>query len=419
MNTREDLQIETSRLALRPFAEQDAAALSRCSSQPGARRFLPDMVWDTEADALRFIRWFNKEKFNAGVPHAIFGIYLKPGLELIGFAGVGPKPELGGEIELGFLVAAGHQNNGYATEAAKAAIWWAFEKAGQDVLAALADPENAASRRVLDKLGFVRGGARTFPDGPVYDYYRFYHSDILPGPEWDARSLYGLEPMGAFFDARADGYDEHMLGSGLSGEGIYDYQNIGGCFPETGEALRVLDIGCGTGIELDHIWNRAPNAHITCVDISRAMLDLLLKNHPGGRGRITIVEASYVDWDYPREAFDIAVSHATMHHFWPDEKIGIYRKVFSALKPGGSYLEGDFIVDALASEHYRRRYENITAGLPHKAGAGEYHIDIPMTIDVQRKLLLKAGFASVEVLYEDIKASGSGAILKAVKREAE
>jgi tRNA (cmo5U34)-methyltransferase len=207
-----------------------------------------------------------------------------------------------------------------------------------------------------------------------------------------------------------------MLGSGLSGEGLYDYKNIGGCFPATDEALRVLDIGCGTGIELDHIWNRTPNARITCVDISPAMLDLLIKNHPGRGDSITVVEASYVDWDYPPEAFDIAVSHATMHHFWPEEKIGIYRKVLGALKPGGHYLEGDFMVDAISAEHYRRRYHIITAGLPDKAGAGEYHIDIPCTVDVQKGLLLEAGFGSVESLYENIQARGSGAILKAVKR---
>jgi tRNA (cmo5U34)-methyltransferase len=146
------------------------------------------------------------------------------------------------------------------------------------------------------------------------------------------------------------------------------------------------------------------------------MLELLLKNHPGRDGQINIFEASYIDWAYPREAFDIAVSHATMHHFWPEEKAGIYRKLLGAIKPGGFYLEGDFIVDALTAKHYRRRYETITSGLREKAGAGEYHIDIPCTLDMQKELLLGAGFNSVEVLYENIRDRGSGAILKAAKR---
>jgi len=62
----------------------------------------------------------------------------------------------------------------------------------------------------------------------------------------------------------------------------------------------------------------------------------------------------------------------------------------------------------------KRRYEIITANLPDKAKAGEYHIDIPCTLDVQKKLLQDAEFSSVEVLDNNINR-GNGVILKAKK----
>ncbi|MCK5519411.1 MAG: GNAT family N-acetyltransferase, partial [Alphaproteobacteria bacterium] len=307
-----------------------------------------------------------------------------------------------------------HQNKGYATEAAKAIIWWAFEKAGQDVLSVIVKPENRASRRVIEKLGFVYVDTRTLPyngEDCAFDYFRFYHTDYFQGPVWELQSLYKPEPMDAFFDVRAEGYNDHML----SGGGEEDYKKLGGFIPKTDKAIKILDIGCGTGIELDYILAQTPNAHVTCVDMSQGMLDLLLRNHPESHNRITIIVASYLNWEYPQDTFDLVVSSATMHHLWPEDKVKVYRKILSTLKLGGAYIESDFIVDTAHSEQYRRRYEIITAGLPEKAKAGEYHIDIPLTVDVQKELLEKAGFRIVEVLDEDINR-GNGAILRATRK---
>ena len=121
-----DMQIETSRLILRPFMESDAAEMSRSSNQPAAVRFLSDMVWETIEEAYDFIRWFNAKKYSVDTPHIILAVTLKCNGQFIGFVGIGPKAELDNEIELGHLIAEKHQNNGYATEASKAMIWWAF-----------------------------------------------------------------------------------------------------------------------------------------------------------------------------------------------------------------------------------------------------------------------------------------------------
>ena len=293
------------------------------------------------------------------------------------------------------------RGQGYGAEVAKALIWHAFEELDLDGVSARPEPGCEAAIRLLDSLGFVRGA----------DAWALYHTDCLPGPEWNLRDIYRPEPMGAFFDVRAEGYNEHMLSDG-GGEA---YAKLGACVPKTNKPIKILDVGCGTGIELDNIWQSAPNAQIICVDLSRGMLELLLKNHVERRAQIKVVQASYVTWNYPVAAFDLAISSATMHHFWEAEKVAIYRKILGSLKSGGAYIESDFIVGKLHAEQYRKRYEVFTANLGRVPEAGEFHIDIPLSLDTQVRLLSDAGFREVEVLDDDVKPRWSGAILKAIK----
>jgi RimJ/RimL family protein N-acetyltransferase/ubiquinone/menaquinone biosynthesis C-methylase UbiE len=408
-----NIKIETKRIILRQFAEDDAAAASHNSSQPIVAHFMSDMVMKTEEAALGWIRWINNKKFDATVPCVVLAVDLKSTRKCIGLIGVAPKRELNNEIEILFEIADEYQNNGYATEAGKAIIWWAFEQAQQDVLSAIVKPENKASRRVIEKLGFVYCDTRILPcDGAdcAFDYFKLFHTDYLPSPEWDDNNLYLPENMASFFDKRAPGYNEHMLLDG----GINDYIKLGSFIPATQEPFFILDIGCGTGIELSYIWEKAPNAQITCIDLSREMLNLLLEHHQDKTKQITAIQASYFSWEYPEKAFDMVVSSMTMHHFWQDEKVEIYKKIHSTLREGGVYIESDFIVDAPLAEQHRRRYKKILAHISDKALPGEYHIDIPFTVKSQKELLGDSGFTLVEVLDEDIN-HGNGAILRAVK----
>ena len=393
--------IETKRLMLRPLTESDIKAV----------RLVGGDEFKTDEAALKFIRW----QQSPGRLLIQFYIWLKKTDQCIGRVYIHAKPEIDDEVEIGYSILEKHRRKGYATEAARAAVWFAFEQAGQEVLCAIVKPENIASRKVIEKVGFIHGGTRIVKDDDGVDrtfrYFRLYHTDFLPGPEWEAGNICQPESMAAFFNSRADGYNHHML----RGSGEEDYQKLGSCFPKTDEAIHILDIGCGTGIELDYIWQQAPNAHFTCVDMSQGMLELLLKNHCANRDKISIIQASYTDWEYPEETFDFVVSSMTMHHLWENEKTAVYRKILAALKNEGSYIESDFIVNPILSEQYRKRYEMITAALTEKAKAGEYHIDIPFTAEMQKKLLQDAGFSFIEVLDSSIN-NGNGAILRTRKR---
>ena len=74
------------------------------------------------------------------------------------------------ETEIGWMVYDGHTRKGYATEAAAAVRDWAFATRGLPTLVSYIDPENAASRRVAERLGATLDTAapRPDPDDLVY-----------------------------------------------------------------------------------------------------------------------------------------------------------------------------------------------------------------------------------------------------------
>ena len=84
------------------------------------------------------------------------------------------------EVELGYLLDAPWQGQGYASEAAAALVTWGFEALALPRIVALALPEHAASLRVMRRLGMQ-------PDGTAhhhgFDVVRF----VLTRAEWEAR----------------------------------------------------------------------------------------------------------------------------------------------------------------------------------------------------------------------------------------
>ena len=234
----------------------------------------------------------------------------------------------------------------------------------------------------------------------------------------DGRNDYEL--MAEFFDRRVDGYEEHMREILPAFDEFYS--SVAGQIPATGEPLSILDLGCGTGLELDFIFARAPNARVTAVDLSSEMLAKLkakLEHYRYGP-QVEIVQGSYLTMPFPARGFDYAVSVQTMHHFTPDVKLGLYTRIAHALKAGGRYIEGDYVVSPGDERSLLARYEELVTSL-RAAGAvgedelvdGKHHIDIPLSVQSQVAVLREAGFADVEVVFEQ----GAAAVLCACIRK--
>lgn len=202
-----------------------------------------------------------------------------------------------------------------------------------------------------------------------------------------------LEKMGAFFEARLAGYEEHQLNCIESAREFYPF--TAGCLPRTAEAA-VLDLGCGTGLELGYYFELVPTAKITGIDLAPGMLAALREKFPDKA--LHLIAGSYFDLPLGACAFDAAVSVESLHHFTKEEKIPLYENVRNALKPGGWLILTDFF--ALSDEEERSRRAELLR-LKQEQGIRDgafYHFDTPLTVQHETEALRAAGFSSVTVL---------------------
>jgi RimJ/RimL family protein N-acetyltransferase len=143
--------INSTRLSLRQFKEQDFKALFEYLSNPIIYRFeLGEPVSLEKARKLAYERSQN---------NVFWAVTLKRTKELIGHLYFKQK-ELNEFLtwELGYIFNPSFHNNGYATEASLTLIRYGFEHWGIHRGIANCNPENVASWRVMEKIGMKREG---------------------------------------------------------------------------------------------------------------------------------------------------------------------------------------------------------------------------------------------------------------------
>lgn len=202
-----------------------------------------------------------------------------------------------------------------------------------------------------------------------------------------------MERMDDFFTARVEGYDEHML---TNVQGCKEaYVKMAKLLPKSCNTL--LDLGCGTGLELDEIFKAFPKIAVTGIDLTQAMLDKLNEKHPDKH--LTLICGSYFDEEFGSAKFDCAVSFQTMHHFSHEAKVELYRKIRNSLKDGGMYIECDYMVETLEEEDF---YYDENRRIRKEIGLSEeefYHYDTPCTVHNQMTMLKTAGFSKCDQVF--------------------
>ena len=207
--------------------------------------------------------------------------------------------------------------------------------------------------------------------------------------------------MAAFFDTRAAGYDDYIRGYIFADSTFTQfYQAVSSPIEKTDEPLNILNLGCGTGLEIEFLFQRVPNALITGVDLSQNMLELLRKRYIAHMSQITLVPDSYLTMPFGAKTYDHIISAMSIHHLLRDTKRELYMKIHAALKPGGKYIEGDSVIPIEMESQFLAEYYQQLAGMP-RAEDGHYHIDVPFSIDTQRSLLLEACFNNFELIWQN------------------
>ena len=202
-----------------------------------------------------------------------------------------------------------------------------------------------------------------------------------------------LEKMAAFFDSRLDGYEQHQLTCIEGAQSLYPF--TASCLPLESHA-NILDLGCGTGLELGYYFQVNPSAAVTGIDLAPGMLAALREKFSGRD--ITLIEGSYFDTPFPENCYDAAVSVESLHHFTKREKTPLYRKVYRSLKSGGYFILTDYFAPSNEEE---LRFRNELDRLKSQQGIADnefYYYDTPLTVEHEIQSLQEAGFPTVEML---------------------
>ena len=191
--------------------------------------------------------------------------------------------------------------------------------------------------------------------------------------------------MNEFFNRVVDiDYDERHLKLIEAKEKIIDF------LPKNIE--KIIDLGTGTGLQLIKLYKVYPNVHTTAIDISDGMLKKLEERHISDN--ITIVNKSFFDYDFEND-IDAVISTQALHHFEPNDKLTLYKKVFDCLKNDGVFVNEDYFAENEETEKQLfEDYYNLVRG------EGK-HYDTPLTIEHEIEILKEAGFSKIEKCITD------------------
>jgi len=150
------IALRTPRLFLREWHDEDAAPFAAMSADPALTEFLlpPDEAWVARVRA----RW---EQLGFG----LFVVELPgvtPFVGVVGLSDLHPAAPAAPAIEIGWRLARPYWGQGYAVEAAQAALDDGFDRLGLAEIVAITAVGNARSRRVMERLGMTRDPAEDF-----------------------------------------------------------------------------------------------------------------------------------------------------------------------------------------------------------------------------------------------------------------
>ncbi|HAU4231562.1 TPA: GNAT family N-acetyltransferase [Legionella pneumophila] len=158
--------LETERLFLRTFQENDVESLIAISQDEKVMQFFPSIPTREEIIAFidRIITHQEEKNFS------LYAAEIKNTGEMIGFVGLFTatfQAHFTPAIEIGWRLSSKHWNQGYATEAAKAVLDYAFRKLDLDEVVSFTSALNKPSIRVMLKIGLHTNSEDNFDNPKV------------------------------------------------------------------------------------------------------------------------------------------------------------------------------------------------------------------------------------------------------------
>ena len=172
-------------------------------------------------------------------------------------------------------------------------------------------------------------------------------------------------------------------------------------------AIRIIDLGCGTGTVAKQLGDKFPNSTIVCLDIASKMIEIA-KYKLSGRKNTEFIVGDFSNIDF-KEPFDVVVSSLALHHIQTDEeKKEFYKEIYAILKKSGQFLNADVVLattDYQQNINMNRWIDYMNKSVPmdeiqqrwlpaHKTE------DRPSKLIDQLKWLDEIGFETVDVIWK-------------------
>ncbi|MFC5452948.1 class I SAM-dependent methyltransferase [Paenibacillus aestuarii] len=184
------------------------------------------------------------------------------------------------------------------------------------------------------------------------------------------------------------------------------YQIAASLIQAEDSAPHILDLGAGTGLFSRFALERYPDANLTLIDLSEAMLDVAKARFGADHPHITYIAGDYFHYDYP-VSYDCIISSLSIHHLEDEEKEALYRRVYQLLKPGGIFVNADQVLgstpylDQLYRSDWQEKIERTDLSRDALTAAYERtKLDKMAPLDQQLGWLRKAGFSDTDCVYK-------------------
>lgn len=157
--------IETDRLILRPWRESDLPPFAAQNADPVVMRFLTGVLTRKESDA--YVARAEKHLLEVGYcKWAVEAPGVSQFIGAVGLTRVRFEADFTPAVEVAWRLGRKHWGQGYAAEAARAAIEDGFSRVGLEEIVAMTALGNTASIRVMERIGMTRSNEFDYPNHP-------------------------------------------------------------------------------------------------------------------------------------------------------------------------------------------------------------------------------------------------------------
>jgi tRNA (cmo5U34)-methyltransferase len=163
--------------------------------------------------------------------------------------------------------------------------------------------------------------------------------------------------------------------------------------------MRVLDLGAGPGVLSGFMLERYPHAKVHVFDLAENMLANARKLLADFSERVTYQAGDFGTVDFG-EGYDVVLSGLAIHHLDHPGKRGLFKRIFCALRPGGTLMIRDIVrgeTDAITAVYEKLWCDYIRSmQTDERAVMGRYHAeDVPAPLEEQLHWLRECGFSNV------------------------